>query len=154
MSGSASRLRQRSHRPMRPAPLTALTSCPRAADRRPWYNLTLTQQEIEVRGGRVGEGGMAARRTSALSLVRLAWPTRQPMRGLQPAVEGRQALLHPTLQLPPSAGTQPWRLPAPCLTRLQPPRSTPQEDMALIISNTKRRPRIVKEKSPSGYHSG
>lgn len=30
-----------------------------------------------------------------------------------------------------------------------------QEDMALIISNTKRRPRIVKEKSPSGgYGSG
>lgn len=29
-----------------------------------------------------------------------------------------------------------------------------QADMALIISNTKRRPRVVKEKSPSGYHSG
>lgn len=30
-----------------------------------------------------------------------------------------------------------------------------QEDMALIISNTKRRPRMTKEKSPSGgYGSG
>lgn len=29
-----------------------------------------------------------------------------------------------------------------------------QEDLALIISNTKRRPRMIKEKSPSGYHSG
>ncbi|EFN52964.1 hypothetical protein CHLNCDRAFT_137354 [Chlorella variabilis] len=30
-----------------------------------------------------------------------------------------------------------------------------EEDMALIISNTKRRPRVVKEKSPSGgYGSG
>ena len=31
----------------------------------------------------------------------------------------------------------------------------PQEDLALIISHTKRRPRVVKEKSPSGgYASG
>lgn len=29
-----------------------------------------------------------------------------------------------------------------------------EEDMALIISTTKRRPRMTKEKSPSGYHSG
>lgn len=34
------------------------------------------------------------------------------------------------------------------------PHLTLQEDLALIISNTKRRPRMVKEKSPSGYHSG
>ncbi|PSC73931.1 hypothetical protein C2E20_3008 [Micractinium conductrix] len=34
---------------------------------------------------------------------------------------------------------------------------TPQEieeDMALIISHTKRRPRVQKERSPSGYNSG
>lgn len=45
----------------------------------------------------------------------------------------------------------------PCLTLSSALLAHPpllQEDLALIISHTKRRPRVVKEKSPSGYGSG
>ncbi|PRW45595.1 hypothetical protein C2E21_6021 [Chlorella sorokiniana] len=52
---------------------------------------------------------------------------------------------------PSAAPEWPYRRPWYNLTLTQ---QEIEEDMALIISNTKRRPRVVKEKSPSGYHSG
>lgn len=52
--------------------------------------------------------------------------------------------------VPRAMATAPANLPAPTT----PPLCPAQEDLALIISNTKRRPRVVKERSPSGYGSG
>lgn len=55
--------------------------------------------------------------------------------------------------MPPLPSAYEWPYKRPFVAVTLSPQEI-EEDLALIISHTKRRPRMVKEKSPSGYHSG
>lgn len=157
--------------PQRPSPAVSRDPAPPLASRmppapsvqafeyyrRPFVAVQLTQQEIEVRAPPCLCGAPAASSCPAIAGAgagRATGGARHPPAprwagsrraaapaacGLLPHVQSAAARCAPPLEAHPAA---------------RPACSTTQEDMALIISQTKRRPRAIKEKSPSGYHSG